>query len=185
MSTARSKNRTAILEAAFAVFSERPGATLSDVAARADVGRATLHRHFPARADLMRALSRVAADELERAVEEATATARSAEEGLYLSLHAIVPLANRQWFLAQDWLDTDPDLAAAYEQDQEELRAAIEDAKDEGAFARDVPTTWLAEAYENLIYAAWSVVRSGEASPKDAADLAWRTLKTGLKGQTL
>jgi len=182
MSVLRPSSRDAIVEAAFAVFSERPNASLGDVAARAGVGRATLHRHFPGRAELIRALSLAAAEELDRAVEEATADARSATEALSSSLHAIVPLANRQWFLAQDWLETDPDVAAAYAADRDELRDAIDAAKGEGCFAADVPTPWLVDAYEHLVYAAWSQVRTGEATPKQAADLAWRTLTQGLQG---
>ena len=45
----RLSSRDAIIEAAFAVFSKNPGAPLADVAGRAGVGRATLHRHFASR----------------------------------------------------------------------------------------------------------------------------------------
>ncbi|MEO0677815.1 MAG: helix-turn-helix domain-containing protein [Pseudomonadota bacterium] len=60
MNTVRPKTRDAIIEAAFAVFSKHPNASLGDVAQHAGVGRATLHRHFPGRAELIRALSIVA-----------------------------------------------------------------------------------------------------------------------------
>lgn len=182
MSIVRPKTRDAIVEAAFAVFSERPNASLHDVATRAGVGRATLHRHFPSRADLIRALSLAASDELDRAVAAATASALSATEALSLALHAIVPLANRQWFLAQEWTDTDEEIAAAYKASRDELSETIDAAKAEGCFAKDVPTVWLVDAYENLVYAAWSLVRAGETTPKQAADLAWRTLTRGLEG---
>lgn len=183
MNTVRPKTRDAIIEAAFAVFSKHPNASLGDVAQHAGVGRATLHRHFPGRAELIRALSLVASEELDRAVEAATSDAESATEALALAFHAVVPLANRQWFLAQDWQDTDPDVAAAYTASRQELHATMEEAKREGGFAPDVPTVWLVEAYENLVYAAWSVVLTGDATPKQAADFAWRTLTNGLKGE--
>ena len=94
----------------------------------------------------------------------------------------MVPLASRQWFLAQNWQDADPDVAAAYESSLRELGETLDAAKSEGFFASNVPTAWLVEAYENLLCAAWSLVRSGEATPKQAADLAWRTLTNGLSG---
>ena len=56
----RLSSRDAIIEAAFSVFSKNPSAALADVAERAGVGRATLHRHFASRDDLMRALSKIA-----------------------------------------------------------------------------------------------------------------------------
>jgi len=181
----RPNTHDAIIEAAFAVFSENQAASLGDVAKRAGVGRATLHRHFPGRAELMRALAKTALAELEAAVEQATADAESYEEGFRLSLMATVPLANRQWFLAHEGLEADPEIAAAYAASLDALRQDVEEAKKEGAFDSHVPTAWIVEAYENLTYAAWSLVRSGEATPKQAAELAWRTLSQGLKGGSL
>ena len=57
--------------AAFLVFADDPAASLADVAKRAGVGRATLHRHFPGRPELMRALAKIAMTELDKAIEEA------------------------------------------------------------------------------------------------------------------
>ncbi|MEM6619281.1 MAG: TetR/AcrR family transcriptional regulator [Pseudomonadota bacterium] len=182
--TTRPTTKDAIIEAAFIVFAAHPGAPLAEVATRAGVGRATLHRHFPKRADLMNALSLVAVKELDQAVAAATADAQTAAEALSLALHSIVPLANRQWFLSQEWHDLSPEVDAAHAFGRGELHATFEAAKREGAFGRHVPTRWLIEAYENLIYSAWSLVRSGDATPKQAADLAWRTLTLGLKGDT-
>ena len=182
MTVLRPKSRDAIVEAAFLVFYQSPGASLADVASKAGVGRATLHRHFPGRADLIRALSVCANDELNQAVDEATVNSQTATDALYAALCAMVPLASRQWFLAQNWQDADPDVAAAYESSLRELGETLDAAKSEGFFASNVPTAWLVEAYENLLCAAWSLVRSGEATPKQAADLAWRTLTNGLSG---
>ena len=184
MEKIRPTTRDAIVEAAFDVFSQNQAASLGDVAMRAGVGRATLHRHFPGRPELMRALAKIAIAELDDAVEQATENAKSYEEGFRLSLFAIVPLANRQWFLANEGLEADPEIAAVYDASLQELRDDVEAAKKEGAFDPNVPTAWIVEAYENLIYAAWSLVRSGEATPKQAAEFAWRTLSQGLKGST-
>ena len=182
MKKIRPETRDAIVEAAFLVFNERPTASLGDVAARAGVGRATLHRHFPGRAELMRALALTAMEELDRAVDAATADADNYEDGFRLALHAMVPLAARQWFLAQEGGEADPEIAAAYKASRDELRRDVEAAIAEGVFAADIPAAWAVAAYENLTYAAWTLVRDGEATPKQAADLAWRTMARGLKG---
>ncbi|MEL7466030.1 MAG: helix-turn-helix domain-containing protein [Pseudomonadota bacterium] len=182
MAQIRPETRAAIIEAAFLVFNETPAASLGDVAARAGVGRATLHRYFHGRAELMRALALTAMEELDQAIEEKTAGVETYDEGFRLALHAIVPLAARQWFLSQEGLEADAEIAAAYAESKRQTRADVERAKDEGVFAADVPTEWIAAAYEHLAYAAWELVRSGDATPKQAADLAWRTLSQGLKG---
>ncbi|TGJ95488.1 TetR family transcriptional regulator, partial [Actinotalea fermentans ATCC 43279 = JCM 9966 = DSM 3133] len=53
---ARARTRRAILDAAVSVFSSNQAASLGEVAQAAQVGRSTLHRYFPERADLMRAV---------------------------------------------------------------------------------------------------------------------------------
>jgi len=183
MNAIRPKPRDSILAAAFEVYSDRPTASLADVAERAGVGRATLHRYFPGRADLMRALAKIALAELETAVEAATQDATSHEEGLRKALFAIVPLATRQWFLSFEGVETDPEIAAGYATSRDALRQSVEAAKAEGVFATDVPTVWIVEVFDTLVFGAWSLVRAGEATPKHAAALAWRTLRTGLGPQ--
>ncbi|MEM0945834.1 MAG: helix-turn-helix domain-containing protein [Pseudomonadota bacterium] len=180
MSNIRVSSRLAILEAAFRVLNENPTATLGEIATRAGVGRATLHRHFPGRAELLRILARTAMDELDAAVESATARAASHTDALRLSLEAMIPLANRQWFLANDPIAHDPDIAKALAVDRSLLDDTIEAARAEDAFAPDVPTKWIAECYDAVLYAAWTMVRDGDATPRQAADLAWRTLMTGI-----
>jgi len=174
--------RDQIIEAAFAVFAETPTATLSQVAESAGVGRATLHRHFDGREDLMEALALTAMRELDTAVEEATRDATSYGEGLRIALEAMIPLADRQLFLANEPLDRNPKIAAAYQEQLDDLATDIDRAKAEGVFAQNLPTAWIVAAYENLTYAAWTLVRNGDATSRQAAALAWQTLTDGLNG---
>ncbi len=180
MNKIRPTSRDAILEAAFQIFNKRPSASLGDVAEHAGVGRATLHRHFSSRETLMVALAQTAIAELNAAVETAVADATSHTDGLKRALLAIIPLAERQWFLAHEPVMQDPAVEAAYKSDQAELCATIDAAKREGTFSQSVPTRWIAESYEGLIFAAWAMVRDQELTATQAADLAWRTLTEGL-----
>ena len=179
----RLSTKDAIVEAAFAVFSKNPSAALSDVAERAGVGRATLHRHFAGRADLVAEMALVASAELNAAVEEATRATETYTEGLRIAFRAMLPLAQRYMLLATEPVDQDPRVAAAYAAETAELIHDIEEAKREGTFDPAIPTTWIAQAYENLLYAAWTMVASQEATPNQAAALAWRTLTQGMKPQ--
>lgn len=179
MTQIRPSTETAIIEAAFSILRENPSASLADIAQRAGIGRATLHRHFASRDALMSALAKTALQELNAAIETATAHAETCADGLMLAMEAIIPLANRHWFLMNEPVDRDPEIAEAFAEDRAETLAEIEGAKAEGAFSSDIPTTWIAEAYDALIYAAWAQVRDGEATPRQAASLAWRTLTQG------
>ncbi|MCE8006496.1 TetR/AcrR family transcriptional regulator [Aestuariivita sp.] len=167
-----------LLEAGFAVLSRNPGASLADVAQAAGVGRATLHRHFSSRSDLVTALARQAMRELAEAVDTATADAESYWDGLRLAMQAVVPLAHRHMFLMRDE-NLSPDVEAAFAQDARELRDTIDAAKAEGAIRADLPTEGVALAYDYLIYAGWEMVRRDEATPRQAADLAWTMFAKG------
>ena len=180
MNTIRPSARDAIVEAAFQTFNRRPGASLGDVARNAGVGRATLHRYFRSRDVLMIELARIATAELNTAVEQAVTDATSHTDGLQRALTAIIPLAERQWFLAHEQVDQDQSIAAAYEQERQALRASIDAAKGEGTFDAAVSTKWIATVFDNLIYSAWTMVRDDEATASQAADMAWRTLIHGV-----
>lgn len=171
-------SRDAVLEAGFAVFSRDPGASLAEVAAQAGVGRATLHRHFAGRDDLMVALARTAMAELDAAVEAATRNAPSYTDALRLIMEAVVPLAHRQKFLAQERVAEEA-LEEDYAASDRELMEAISAAQAEGAFEAHLPVEWIAGFYNNLIYAGWELVEAGEATPKQAAAFAWRVLTKG------
>ena len=174
--------RDALIEAAFAVFSRDPSAPLAQVAERAGVGRATLHRYFPRRDELVRALARIAIAEMDAAAEAACKDARSAADALERTLHALIPLGDRHGFLALEPLGQDAGIQAEFERQLRETREMVDAAKQEGRFDVSVPTAWIVQAYDHLLYAAWESIRTGAATPAQAAELAWRTLTNGLGG---
>jgi AcrR family transcriptional regulator len=177
--TSKPDTRDLIIEAAFVVFGANPGASILDVAKSAGVGRATLYRYFPDRADLMRSLAIAAYHELDQAVDEATKGATSHLQGLELAMAAMVPLANRQWFLAMEPVQHDPEIAAMYQSGMDELHETIKAACAEGAINPELPIDWIAEVYDGLIYAAWVMVRKSAEPADQAAKLAWRTFLNG------
>lgn len=179
----RPKTRDAIIEAAFEVFSRNPSAPLSEVSDRAGVGRATLHRHFPGRDELIRALALIAIDEMDDAAERACEGVASHSEAFQRMLEALIPLGDRHSFLALEPIEDDPDIADAFARQQRETSEMVDEAKAEGVFDPNVPTRWITEAFDHLLYAAWESVKSGETTHKQAANLAWRTLTNGLSGR--
>ena len=176
----RLSSREALIEAAFAVFSRDPSASLAQVAERAGVGRATLHRHFTSREELVRELAFLAIKEMDDAAEAACEGVGSHSESLERMLEALVPLGDRHGFLLREPVENDPDIDAEFERQRREMHDVVEAAKREGLFDKTVPTAWIVQAYDHLLFAAWESVRVGEATPKQAAALAWRTITAGL-----
>ena len=176
----RPSTKDAIIDAAFDVLGRNRGASLSEVADRAGVGRATLHRQFANRDDLVRTLALVALEEMDEAAEAACESAQSYADALRLSLNALIPLGDRYGFLTFEPVDDDPELRDLVDRQMNETREMVEEAKREGAFDPNAPTDWITQAFDHLLYAAWESVRAGKATHTQAAELAWRTLTNGL-----
>lgn len=176
----RPSAREAIIAAAFDVLGRDPSASLADVASRAGVGRATLHRQFASREELVHALALIAVEETDAAANAACDGAASHGEALRRTLAALIPIGDRHGFLTREPIEDDPAIAAELDRQIGDLNALIEGAKSEGVFDRSVPTSWIAQAFDHLLYAAWRSVAQGEATHAQAADLAWRTLANGL-----
>ena len=66
--TIRPKTLTAIVEAAIRLLNANVDATMSEVARAAGVGRATLHRHFRTKTDLLRTVGVCCIEEMNEAV---------------------------------------------------------------------------------------------------------------------
>ncbi len=176
----RLNTRDSIIEAAFVLFSRNPGVSLSEVAECAGVGRATLHRHFSSREDMVRTLALLAIEEMDAVAEAASVNANSYSDALRLSLQALIPLGDRHGFLARMSIDADPDITAEFQRLDRETNELVKAAQMEGLFDSSISAAWIVKVFELLLYAAWESVKLGETTPTQAAELAWITLTEGL-----
>lgn len=173
--------REALLEAAVQVLGRNPGASLSEIATRAGVGRATLHRYFSTRDKLVRELALEALRRTDEATTGIEAQATTAKEALQMVLEAVLPLGDRYHFLASESVAiTDPEILKESKRQLAELAELAEALKAEGEVAPDIPTAWAVVAIDSLIYAAWSAVEDGQVARREAADLLLRTVLRGL-----
>ena len=171
--------REAILDAAIDTLARSPGSSLSDIATRAGVGRASLHRHFSSRRDLIAAVARQCMDEIDAALQVAFEGTGSARERLSKMLEAVVPLGDRYHFLALEVFD-DQGLQERHEADVEWLGHLVDELKEEGVVTADAPRAWAIANIDAQVWLAWSEVATGNIAPANAADLAFRTLLEGL-----
>ena len=171
----------AIIEAGFRVLGQNPAASLADIAATAGVGRATLHRHFKGRGELIRALALSAAKELESAADNAARRAVSNTDALKRIMQAIVPLGARHMFLLSGAAEQYPDVQAELDRQDAELMSVIEAARKEGLYTSSCPAAWVKQSFDMLVYGAWQMVFQQQATPQQASNLAWTTFKAGLK----
>lgn len=180
MKTFRPSTQDAIIDAAFQLYRDNPAASLADIASLAGIGRATLHRHFSSRDDLLIELAKIATQELDTAANEAAEDAQTYTEAIRLILHAMVPLADRAWFLYREVVQDSNELQQDYRRQMHEMADLIDAAKQEGGLSADQPTLWIVHSFDALLFAAWEMVRTEEATATQAAQLAWQTFIHGV-----
>ncbi|MCG8590687.1 MAG: TetR family transcriptional regulator [Proteobacteria bacterium] len=181
METIRLTSRDAILAAALELFAENPGTSLAAVAARAGVGRATLHRHFASRDELIRELALAALDATDAAVAglEEEPDPQLALEQMF---ERLVPLADRFHFLARLPVQ-DPEIDRRYAAQIEGLATLVARLRERGVVDASVPDAWMVRVADSLIWDAWSAVAEGSIPARDATALAVRTFLHGLGGE--
>lgn len=176
----RPDTRQALLVAASQMLAAGQEPSLAEIATAAGVGRATLHRHFPSRQDLMRALADWALDTLDDAAEAAAAKATSHTQALWAIVEAMIPLGDRYHILIHAPLaEGDTSLAERLRQQESDMVSLIRSAQDEGAFRPGLPATWISAVLDALIYTAWEQVQRGELAANAAGPLLRETLLSG------
>lgn len=184
------RNRQAILEAAVRLLVEDPGVSMQRIAEAAGVGRTTVHRFFPSREDLIRAIWAQALEEAEAAMDSARPEEGSIEEALERLARALVPIGERFRFLMQEsyypaQVGESSDVEDTFSAEAEErltvpLRALVERGRRDGAFRLEIPSAWIVSVFWALVFAAWEDIQAGRIAPLDAPRLVKTTVLRGL-----
>lgn len=178
---AKPTNREAIVNAAIEILGYNPGASLGEIANRAGVGRATLHRYFSSRDDLINEILMSSISDTNEAIASVDTTGLSAREELLRILEAVVPLGDR-FHLVSSIAPGHQSSAVneAYKQQLKAVEEFVERMKTEEVFAHEVPTSWIVMVIDSLTYTAWWAVNDGFIAPREVAHLTYRTLLNGV-----
>lgn len=181
MRPAKLAPRDRLLHAAATVWAANPSAPLETIAEAAGVGRATLHRHFPSRLELMRAAALHGMDALAAAIDVVTREPQPPEQALDALIEMLVPFGDRLHFLlvTGDLLG-DEALTVAERAVDAPIRRVLDAAAATGALRSEVPAGWRFRALEALLYAAWTAVAEGSLARQDAAPLVRDAFRRGF-----
>ena len=175
----RTKER--ILLAAARLLAKNPGVSVSDIAMEAEVGRATLHRYFSKRDDLLNELVLFALGKTNNIVEEALAKELDAKQRLEVIIQKSIPMGDLFHFLMTDTtVYTNDEAKAAYQQQLDSMLLVVETAKKEGAISENVSSGWVVYALDALLYSAWQGINDGYIAINDATALVTGTLFHGI-----
>lgn len=176
------RTRRAIIDAATAVLAHDSRASLGDVALAAGVGRTTLHRYYPDRATLIRALAQESFEATKAAFTASALDTGTATEGLQRLLQEMIAIGDRFAFLLREpSLADDAEVQAAERRSTQKLKALIERGQADMEFTTALPAAWIAEVLGTLVYGAWLAVEGGVVPRADAARLAAATLLDGIR----
>jgi AcrR family transcriptional regulator len=169
----------ALLDHAVRVLVASPGASLAEVAEAAGIGRTTLHKHFPTRDDLVRAVGLRAVSRWEQAVD---AVADGPAGGLRELMTAAIECGPELQFIWRSpTLDADDELIRRYNVVEKKSLAVINRAQALGVITMSgTPDWWLLQSFYALSYTAFEMVHSGHLAPLDAPGLALNTLLHGV-----
>ncbi len=173
--------RNSILEVATQVLVANRAASMQEISAAAGVGRTTVHRYFPGREDLIRAIAVQAISESEAAIQNARLGEGPIKDAVRRLAEALVPMGHRFHFLLDEaQLNSDPEYLAAQEKLVRPLEELAERGRRERAFRPEVPTAWVVDTIGALVFAAWESVRDGRIAALDAPNLVATTLLSGV-----
>jgi len=162
--------RETVLRAAATLLATDSGASLAEIASAAGVGRTTVHRAFPTRADLLTALALDAVAHLREALDSARLDDGAVPDVLERVIDAVLPLADQLRFLDAGPEVWDlPQLQDAWWSLTTSLDALVERGQREGSVRPDVPAEVIVEAFTGMLWSVWQGVHDGRVAPATAS----------------
>jgi len=171
--------REKILVAATRAMNSNWRASLADIAREADIGRTTLHRYFPSRAELHKAMTERALARLDAAFNRVDFECPLAEALTQLVTECL-PLGPEMVLVGNNPEHWEGDWGGRYERYHETLTAAIERAQERGEARSEVPAWWGAQVVILNLWGGWYVVSEGYVGPRALPGLIMDTLLHGL-----
>ena len=140
-----------------------------------------MQRYFPKRQDLLKEIALDALREIDEALDTVLQTDMGPDDSLQMLFELLAPAGDRySYLMSYPHLMEFEEVANAYEHQLDRLNRYIQDLKSQDLFAPDIPTAWIVQTIDLLIWGAWYAVDSGSVARNDAALLASRTLMRGL-----
>lgn len=176
----RSRTRAAIVDAGIELLALDPNASLGDIAERADVGRSTLHRYFPERADLLRAVGREAMRRVDTAITRA-----EPERGEFLdAIRRVVDQLLEHGPIIV-FVYSDPTVLSDRSLWEEALTAeddalARRFAREEAHFRPGITAHWANSVFWALLYSGWESLKEGSMTRVETVEAIMTTFAGGI-----
>lgn len=169
--------RDTVLAAAQRLLTTDPTASMAQIAAAAGVGRATVHRHFASREELLHEIGRRSLDTWEASLATVADAGRSGDaDRIRAALEELLGLfvadaEEAGIALTDPTVLNEPSLKARADVLFAEEVALYAAAQDAGVLRSDVPARWLGHAVYGLLVSVRDALVAGDVARRDAASL--------------
>jgi AcrR family transcriptional regulator len=174
----------AILDAALEALASDPDSSMSEIARRAGVVRATIYVHFPTRETLLDAVMEYAVGQVAEATRGAEPQRGEPAEALARVLRATWrQLAQFHGLLAINTARLSAEeLHRRHLPVLDQLEPLIERGQKQGAFRSDLPVSWLLAVTRSIVHTASHEIRGGRLADADAEDVVIETVLAAIRG---
>lgn len=182
-SARNARTRGDLVRAAMAVWADSPTAPLAEVAAAAGAGRATLHRYFASREDLVAAVDEAAWERFNDASQRADVRRGSGREALERLCREVLRLEDVLGLVFIDDAVVDPESWQTPTR-PDPFAVVVERGLEDGSLDAAMPAEWLVTHCWAALFGAWLVLRTPDAGHlrHQVPDLMVRTLVGGVSG---
>ena len=178
------RNLAAILDAGLEALASDPDTSMSEIARRAGVVRATLYLHFPTREALLDAVMEHAIAQVVDAMSGAEPERGDPVEALERVLRATWrQLANFHGLLALNTARLSAEeLHRRHVPMLDQLEPLIERGQRQGVFRRDLPVAWHLAVIRGIVHTASREVQAGRIAERDVEAAMISTTRAAVGG---
>lgn len=170
-----------ILEKVRKVLVRKPLSNFRDIATGADIGRATLYRHFPNREILIETLALSIMDDIDEIFTQIQDEHESATKILRCLITRLIQLGDQYYLHAlASTFANNLKVIKRYEEQYLGLENLIDQVKAEGSIKSSFPSSWVARYIDSLIYTSWTSIESEMLTEEEAVNHAMEALFNGL-----
>ncbi|MCZ4097565.1 TetR/AcrR family transcriptional regulator [Streptomyces sp. SID13666] len=174
-------DREQVLRDAAALLSRRATASMDEIAKAAGISRATLHRHFPGRDALVRALGLLGIAQMDERLDAARIEEGDPVEAVRRLIDEAMPVSGFLAFLyGENQLYDLPEVNEGWARVDERVSALFRRGQEQGLFRYDLTPTWLGEALYALIAASAWCVQDGRMARNDSARMVSELMLGGM-----
>ena len=178
-------DREQVLQDAAALLARRATASMDEIAKAAGVSRATLHRHFPRRDVLVRALGALGIEQIEECLNAARIEEGDPVAAVRRLIDEAMPVATFLGFLyGENQLYDLPETEAGWTRIGARVEELFSRGQEQGLFRYDLSPAWLGEALYALVAASGWSVQDGRIAARDAGRMVSELLLGGMLRST-